>query len=114
MTRASVVPFSLPGDGRTCGRGTRRARAMYALLRVDSAHSFRPPPKFVDGRFGPHLAALRARPRLRLADERPQLVEEARPRAVIAVERLDPLEPCRDLRRFVHEDDRSGRRVTCL
>jgi hypothetical protein len=86
---------------------------MSQLLRLGSAHSFRLLPKSGDRRPGPFVA-LKASPRLCLADERLKLAEQNRHRYLPPIERLDSLKPIQHLGRFVHSDNASDQRVTCL
>jgi len=58
--------------------------------------------------------ALRTRPPLGLADERPELVEHERRRRALPVELPDPLEPFQYLPRLVHTTDGTAEGVTCL
>src|SRR5262249_36224000 len=54
------------------------------------------------------LVALDPRPRLRLGDERPQLLEQRPRRGAVALERLDAPEPSQHRPRLVHVFDGTG------
>jgi hypothetical protein len=86
---------------------------MFPLLRVGSAHSFRPFLKFDDR--GPcPVVALEPGPVFRFSNERAELAEQLLPRHGVATERLDALDPAENTTRFVHVDNASPQSVTCL
>jgi hypothetical protein len=86
---------------------------MLPLLRVGSAHSFRPLPKFQDGGACP-VIALDPDPDFSFSNERAELTEELLSRDGAATKGLDPLEPTEQATGFVHEDNASPQSVTCL
>jgi len=86
---------------------------MLPLLRVGSAHSFRPLLKFQDGG-ARAVVALDPGPDFSFSNERAELTEELLSRYGAVTKGLDPLEPKEQATGFVHGDNASPQSVTCL
>jgi len=86
---------------------------MLPLLRVGSAHSFRPLLKFQDGGARP-VVTLEPGPDFGFSHERAELAEQLLPRHGAAAEGLDALEATENTTHFVHVDNASPESVTCL